>query len=135
MRLVNTCYNTGFLQRDAATPNGTPPSQRIVKEVPDRERSKSLQDSYHGLLHRGWTDSCPNIKGSLSPAPSRRIRDSPKPKRSLPCMSTSKQTRLEMQVNFNNLYNIYCGCAQTNFCHYCLDRENNPEVDNYFLLT
>ncbi|EYC10944.1 hypothetical protein Y032_0053g2383 [Ancylostoma ceylanicum] len=90
---------TGFLQRDVATPNGTPPVQRILKEVPDRERSKSLQYSYHGLLHCEWTDSCPSIKGSLSPVPSRRRKESPKPKRSLPCMSTSKETRLEMQIH------------------------------------
>ncbi|KIH59687.1 hypothetical protein ANCDUO_10071 [Ancylostoma duodenale] len=90
---------TGFLQRDVATPNGTPTIQRILNEVPDRERSKSLQDSYHGLLHCGWTDSCPSIKDTISPASSCRKKESPKPKRSLPCMSSSKETRLEMQEN------------------------------------
>ncbi|ETN82025.1 hypothetical protein NECAME_08232 [Necator americanus] len=89
---------TGFLQRDVVTPNGTPPyAARTVKESSDRERSKSLQDSYHGLLYRELAESCPVVKDCHSPSAS--YSTDQKPKRSMPCMSTSKEARLEIQIH------------------------------------
>ncbi|VDM73438.1 unnamed protein product, partial [Strongylus vulgaris] len=90
----------GFLQRDVATTDGTPTSPKLTRgEVLDRERSKSLQDSYKGLCCRQLTDSCPSIKDDTSLIlPLMKEVLSPVPKRSLPCMSLMKETRLNVQI-------------------------------------
>ncbi|KHJ82945.1 hypothetical protein OESDEN_17360, partial [Oesophagostomum dentatum] len=88
------------LQRGIPTPNGTPPSVRCTNEVPpDRGRSKSLQEPCHGLYRHVWADSCPSIEQEQSVTPAMNCpRDITKPKRSLPCITTSTGIPLQVQI-------------------------------------
>ncbi|WKX88162.1 hypothetical protein Q1695_008074 [Nippostrongylus brasiliensis] len=94
---------TGFLQRDILTPISTPTMPLRHTNTTDRERSRSLQDTDHGLTHHTWTDSCPSITDVEPPASIVRRVSTPKQKRSLPAMS-NRAARLEVQIHFRRRY-------------------------------
>ncbi|KAK6057791.1 globin [Cooperia oncophora] len=98
--LVDRIRN-GFLQRDVATPIGTPPPKRV--QPSDRGRSRSLQDADNGGMYRNWTDSCPSINDTTSVHLVERRLSALTQKRSVPAMSSSRNIRQEMQIRRRRL--------------------------------